>query len=65
MEKYELKTEDWENLPLVDLKLKQQNVVYLFDVLINMLSSNITPLEVEMLESTRNHLLKQLDSLKK
>lgn len=61
LEKYEIKKEDWDNINLVQMKMKAESVVSIFLVLENTLAPHISPVESEMIEKTKNHLLKYLD----
>ena len=59
--KYQIKQEDWDNVNLVEIKMKAESVVSLFVVLENILATHISPEESEMIDKTKNHLLKYLD----
>lgn len=59
--KYQIKQEDWDNVNLVEMKMKAESVVSLFVVLENILAPHISPEESEMIDKTKNHLLNYLD----
>ena len=61
MEKYTIKSDDWSDISLVDIKMKAQSVVSLFIILENTLAPHITPEETELIEDTKNKLLSYLD----
>ncbi len=61
LEKYQINQQDWENIDLVNMKMKAESVVSLFLVIENTLAPHISPVESEMIDNTKKHLLKYLD----
>lgn len=61
LEKYQINQEDWENIDLVNMKMKAESVVSLFLILENILAPHISPFESEMIENTKTHILEYLD----
>jgi len=61
LEKYQINPQDWRNMDVVKIKMKAESVVSLFLILENTLAPHITPVESEMIESTKTHLLNYLE----
>ena len=62
LEKYQINQQDWKNIDLVNMKMKAESVVSLFLVLENTLAPHISPVESEMIDKTKNAILKYLDN---
>lgn len=58
---YDINQDDWNNIKLVEIKQKAKSVIYLFKVLENTLAPHITPVETELIDRTKAHLLKYLE----
>jgi len=62
LEKYQINEQDWNNINLVQMKMKAESVVSLFLVLENTLAPHISPVESGMIEKTKSAILKYLDN---
>ena len=63
LKKYQLKQKDWNNIDLVEMKIKAESVVLLFRAIENTLCSHVSPHEIELLDNTRDEILKYLDDV--
>ena len=61
VKKYEIQKEDWEDINLVDVKMKLQTVMALFLAIENTLAELVTPAESDLLENTRDEILKYIE----
>ena len=62
IEKYEIEKQDWNNIDLVNMKMKAETITALFIAIENVLAPHISPVESSAIENTKNLLLDYLDN---
>ncbi len=63
LKKYQIKDDEWEDMPIVDLKIKAENIIHLFSLLENSMASIASPKEIKLIYDTQKKLLSYIDKL--
>jgi len=58
---YEIENKDWNDIDLVNIKMKAETITALFIAIENTLAPHITPIESSLIESTKKQILEYLN----
>lgn len=61
LEKYKINLDDWDNMQIVDMKMKAETIISCFICIENTLAPHISPKESEIIQKTKECLLSYLD----